>query len=87
MHNLANTVDVGVGFGVDEAGVAVAAVAANAFGFEGVGGVALETEGYRKGVVTEFFDVVVDGLHARLVGERGEWVGFGVEGFRGVRAG
>ena len=37
MHDLADAVDVGVGFGVDEAGVAVAGVAADAFGFDGVG--------------------------------------------------
>jgi hypothetical protein len=47
----------------------------------------LEAEGYREGVIAEFFDVVVNGLHARFAGKRGEWVGFGVEGFGGIRTG
>jgi len=38
-------------------------------------------------VVAEFFDVVVNRLHARFVGKRREWVGFGVEGLGGVGAG
>src|ERR1700722_8548217 len=87
MHYLADAVDVGVRFGVDQAWVAVAGVAANAFGFDEVGGVTLETERDGKGVVAELLDVVVNGLHARLAGERGERVGFGVDGFGGIGAG
>ncbi len=37
MHDLADAIDVGVGFGVNEAWIAVAGVAADAFGIENVG--------------------------------------------------
>jgi len=50
VHDLADAVDVGVGLGVDEAGVAVAGVAADALGGEGVGLVALKAEGNGEGV-------------------------------------
>ncbi len=86
MHDLADAVDVGVRFGVDEAGIAVTGVAADAFGFDGVGDVALEAEGTGKRMIAEL-DVVVDGLHAGFAGERGKRVGLGVEGFGGVETG
>ena len=84
MHDLTDAIDVRVGFGVDETGVAIAGVATDALGFQGVGGIALETQGHGEGVVAKFFYVVVDGLHAGFAGERGEWVGLGVEGLRRV---
>ena len=71
---------------MDQAGIAVAGVAADAFGFKGVGGVSFEAKGNGEGMVAEFFYVVVDGLHARFARERGEWVGLGVEGLGGIRA-
>src|SRR5271170_2876138 len=87
MHDPADAVDVGVGLRVDEARVAVARVATDAFGIEGVGAVALEAKRDGKGVVAQLFDVVVDRLHAGFARKRREWVGFGVEGFGGVGAG
>jgi hypothetical protein len=87
MHDLANAIDVGVRFGVDEAGVAVAGVATDAFGFEGVDGVTFEAERNGEGMVAEFFYIIVNRLHARFAGERREGIRLGVEGFGGVGAG
>jgi hypothetical protein len=64
---------------VDQTGIAVAGVAANAFGFEGVSRVALEAQRYGKRVVAEPFYIVINGLHARFAGERRKGIGFGVE--------
>ena len=87
VHDLPDAVDVGIRLGVDEARIAIAGVTADALGIEGVGSVAFEADRNWKGVVPKFLVVVVDGLHARFVGERGEGVGFGVEGLGGVRTG
>ena len=84
MHDLADAVDVGVGFGVDEAGVAVAGVAADALAGDWVGFVALEAEGDGEGVDAELADVGFDGGHARFVGEGGVGIGLGVEGLGGI---
>jgi hypothetical protein len=86
MHDLTYAVDVGVGFGVDETGITIASIATDAFGFEGVSGVALEAERNGEGTIAELFDVVVDGLHARFAGERGEWIRLGVEGLSRIGA-
>jgi hypothetical protein len=48
IHDLANAVDVGVGFGVDEAGIAVAGIAANALAGGGVGSLSLRPSGMGK---------------------------------------
>ncbi len=87
MHDLADAVDVGVGFGVDETGVAVAGVAADALGFDGIVGVALETKWNGEGVDAEVFDGRFDLGHARLVGEGSVRIGLGVEGLGGVEGG
>ena len=84
MQDLANAVDVGVGFGVDEARVAVAGVAADAFAGDGVEGVALEAEGDGEGVDAELADVGFDGGHAGFAGEGGVGIGLGVEGLGGI---
>jgi hypothetical protein len=86
MHDLANAVDVGVGFSVDEAGVAVAGVAADAPGGDGIGGVALEAEGNGEGADAEVADGGFDIGHAGFVGEGRVGVGLGVEGLGGVVA-
>jgi hypothetical protein len=84
VHDLADAVDVGVGFGVNETGVAVAGVAADAFGFDRIGGIALEAERDGERVVAEFLDVVVDGLHAGFAGECRKRIGLGMERFGGI---
>jgi len=76
MHDL-DAIDVGVRFGVDEAGVAVAGVATDAFGFEGVGGVAFEAERNGEGVVAEFFYIIVDRRMRGSLGSAGK--GYGLE--------
>lgn len=50
VHDLPDAVDVGIGLGVNEAGIAVAGIAANAFRGEGTGFVAFESKRNRKGV-------------------------------------
>ena len=87
MHDLADAVDVGVGLGVDEAGIAVAGVAADALGLVGIGFVAFEAERDGEGVDAEFADVGLDGLHARLIREGGVRVLGGVEGLSGIEGG
>jgi hypothetical protein len=87
MHDLADAVDVGVGFGVDETGIAVAGVAAHALRGKRVGFVALEAERNGKGVDAELADVVFDALHARLVGEGRIGIGLGMEGLGGIEGG
>jgi hypothetical protein len=84
IHDLANAVDVGVGFGVDEAWVAVAGVATNTLADGGVLLVALEAEGDGEGVDAEFADVGFDLGHAGFVGEGGVGVALGVEGLGGI---
>src|SRR5271168_2897885 len=87
MHNLADAVDIGVGFSVDEAGVAVAGVAADALRFDRIGRVALESERNRTGMVAELSDAAVDLLHPGFIWKRGEGIGPGVEGLCGVGTG
>jgi len=69
VHDLADAVDVGVGFCVHEAGVAVARVAADASALQGIPLVPLQAERARKGPEAELPQIVLDLLHARLVGD------------------
>ncbi len=87
VQNLPDAVDVGVGFGVDEAGIAVAGVAADALGGEGVGFVALEAKRDGEGVYTELADAGFDFSHARFVFKGGIGIVLGVEGLGGIEAG
>ena len=86
VQNLPDAVDVGVRLGVDEAGVAVAGVAANAFACFGVRFISFQAERDGEGVDAELADVRLDGGHAGFVGQGRVGVGFGVEGLSGVEA-
>lgn len=63
-HDLADAVDVRIGFGVDETGVAIAGVTADTLAGCGIEGVAFEAEGDGEGVDAELADVGFDGGHA-----------------------
>ena len=80
MQDLTDAIDVGIGFGVHQTRITVARIAAHAFGFEWRGLVALQPERDGKCMDAQFTHGVFDGLHARLIGERGkgyflEWNG------------
>ena len=72
MHDLPDAVDIRIGFGVDQAWVAIAGIAADAFRGERVGLIALEAERNGKGVDAELANSFLDRLHPRFVGEGGD---------------
>ena len=69
VKDLPNAIDVRIRLGVDEAGIAIAGVATDAFGCERVGLIALEPERHGKGVDAKLAHIVFDRLHAGLVRE------------------
>ena len=87
MHDLPDAVDVGIGLGVNEAGIAVAGITADAFRGKGIGFVAFKSKGNRECVDTQLANVIFDGLHARLVGEC--WIGIfpGMKWLGGIEGG
>ena len=84
MHNLPDAVDIGVGFGVNQAGIAVACIAANALRRDRVRFVALQAQRHRKGVNAKLADSVLNRLHARFVADWGERILLRMEGFGGI---
>src|ERR1700722_12931431 len=86
MHDLTDAVNVGVGFCVNKARIAVACVAADALRCDRIRGVSLQTKWDGKWMVAEFPDVVLNLLHAGLVGQCWKRIGFGVKWLGEVRA-
>jgi len=69
MHDLTNAVDIRVGFGMDQARIAITGIASDSLRSQRISFIELESQRYRKSVNAETAHVLLNGLHARFVAE------------------